>query len=84
MNYNYENKMNENGFLEIATKSWYYNYFQFVKDNIDKWNWDSLSANPNITFVNIMDTIDDPRFRWKWDGLSANPNITFVNIMDNQ
>jgi hypothetical protein len=37
--------MNENEFLKIATKSWYYNYFKFIKDNIDKWNWDGLSRN---------------------------------------
>ena len=41
-----------------------------------------LSQNPNITFDNIRETINDPRFTWNWWGLSLNPNITSDNIKD--
>ena len=40
--------------IEIATKSWYDNYFKFIIDNLDKkLDWMYLSKNPNITFDNV-------------------------------
>ena len=45
-----------------------------VEANPDKpWDWDGLSANPNITMDIVEANPDKP---WDWDGLSANPNIT--------
>ena len=74
--------MNDNEYIEIATKSWYDTYFKFVNDNINKWNWEYLSRNSNITFAHIKATIDNPRYRWDWDFLSENPNITLDNVME--
>ena len=70
--------------IEIATKSWYDNYFKFIIDNLDKkLDWMYLSKNPNITFDNVKKTLDDPRFKWNWLYLSKNPNIKFDDIKEN-
>ena len=74
--------MNDIKYMKILTKSWYNNYFKFIKDNIYRLDLTCLSQNPNITFDNIKDTIDDPRFKWKWYHLSRNLNITFDNIRE--
>jgi hypothetical protein len=36
--------------------------------------------NPNITFDNIIETIDDKRFKFEWYYLSQSEHITFDNI----
>jgi hypothetical protein len=38
----------ENRYVEIATKSWYDEYENFVLENIDKLNVQYLSGNSNI------------------------------------
>ena len=38
------------------------------------WNWNGLSANPNITWEIVQENPDKP---WDWSWLSENPNITW-------
>lgn len=45
------------------------------------WHWYSLSANPNITY---QDVIDYPDLPWNWSGLSSNTSVaTLHNISEN-
>ncbi len=58
---------------------WTEKFWKFIEDNLDKfWDWNSLSANPNITFDIVLAHPDKP---WNWYGLSQNPNITFDNVL---
>jgi hypothetical protein len=34
------------------------------------WEWYNLSQNPNITFDNVMETIDNKTCKWNWGMLS--------------
>lgn len=40
------------------------------------WNWERLSANPNITLEYIDKHPTSDKYRWNWLGISSNPNIT--------
>ena len=59
-----------------------YNHLdRLLKEFPDKpWSWRRLSANPNITFQNVLYHPDKP---WDWQYLSSNPSITFQNVLDN-
>ena len=74
--------MNDIKYIKILTKSWYNNYFKFVKDNIYRLDLTYLSQNPNITFDNITTTIDEIRFKWDQNILNLNNIITYNNIME--
>ena len=55
----------------------------FIQYVLDKehcyWNWSDLSANPNISFEDVLRNPDRP---WDYRELSRNPNIT-LDIVDN-
>ena len=56
-------------------------FWELVKSNItQEWNWEKLSANPNITWKNV---VEEPGCPWNMRGLSCNPNITWKIICDN-
>ena len=45
-----------------------------------EWNYNGLSANPNIDLKYILNNPDKP---WNWSWLSSNPNITIQDILNN-
>ena len=45
-----------------------------------RWDWGSLSKNPNITFTDIHQNISLP---WKWDNVSLNINVLEENVINN-
>ena len=52
--------MNIVKYKEIATKSWYNNYFKFIKDNVHRVNFEDLSRNPNILRILSILIIENP------------------------
>ena len=51
-------------------KNWNQYFFNFIVRNMDKpWNWDWLSANPNVTWEIVEAYPDKP---WDWFALSRN------------
>jgi hypothetical protein len=46
-----------------------------------KWDWDDLSANPNISWEFIYNNLQRP---WIWRKVSANTNITFPIVISHQ
>jgi len=45
-----------------------------------RWDWRSISRNPNITMKDIINNPDKP---WNWNWISFNPNITIEDIINN-
>ena len=57
------------------------NWFDYIKENPDKkWNYYSLSLNPNITWEIVQ---ENPDKDWSYDSLSENPNITWEIVKAN-
>lgn len=55
-------------------------FIQYVLDTENcYWDWSDLSANPNISFEDVLRNPDKP---WNYTELSRNPNIT-LDIVDN-
>ena len=53
----------------------------FVQANTDKpWGWKRLSANPSITFDDVL---SNPDRSWNWFFLSCNPSITWEVVKAN-
>ena len=46
----------------------------------DYWNWQQISALPNITMEIIENNPDED---WEWEFISRNPNLTMKFINDN-
>ena len=68
--------------LKEIEKEWYQEFWKFIESfPDDKWDWDYLSKNPNITFETVQNNPDKP---WNWMWLSENPNITFEIVQNNQ
>lgn len=49
-------------------------FIEYIIEHIDaSWNWESISANPNIKWEDINRYSELP---WDFKGVSRNPNIT--------
>jgi len=54
-------------------------FIEYILDNRERmWSWEEVSANPNVTWDDIMHYNDIP---WDFKGVSRNPNIT-IDILN--
>lgn len=60
------------------TKNELLKLLQMFPDDVDKrWDWEFLSANPNIPIEYI---IDNPNLPWSWLNVCENPNLTMQTL----
>ena len=62
-------------------EKWKEHYMNFVlKYSTKRWDWKSLSENPN-TSMEIIDRYSNAEWaKWDWEYVSLNPNITIEII----
>ena len=63
-------------YVEVENDKW----IQRILDSSTRWNYSTLSHNPNITWSIVQANPEKP---WDYDGLSATPNITWSDVQAN-
>lgn len=56
-----------------------YEKFKSTPKKLQKYDWDMLSNDERITFIDVLNNSDKP---WSWYDISRHKNITFKNISE--
>ena len=62
-------------------EAWYHGYNSWICENVtQKWYWNSLSLNNNISWQTVESNPDLP---WDWTNLTLNNNLQWRDVVNN-